>query len=121
MAVNSADPSRATVTAVAGLVLDATTEEVAEVVTEETLDETVGVVAEETLDEGEDVVDDEPSDEADDVVEDWTEADPDRSVEVPDCAVARPMRPTTPMMNERMSSVRAKELQPRATCKLSWA
>jgi hypothetical protein len=105
MAVNSADPSRATVTAVAGLVLDATTEEVAEVVTEETLDEIVRVVAEGTLDEG----------------EDWTEADPDRSVEVPDCAVARPMRPTTPMMNERMSSVRAKELQPRATCKLSWA
>ena len=40
MAVNSADPSSATVTAVALLVLDdATVVEVAEVVTEETLDE----------------------------------------------------------------------------------
>jgi hypothetical protein len=62
MAVNSADPSRATVTAVAGLVLDATTEEVAEVVTEETLDEIVGVVAEGTLDEGEDGEADEAND-----------------------------------------------------------
>jgi hypothetical protein len=119
MAVNSADPSRATVIAVALLVLDATTEEVAEVVTEEALDGTVDVVAEGTLDGGADVVDEEPSDEAEDV--DWTEDDADRSVDVPDCAVARPMRPTTPMMNERMSSMRAKKLQPRATCKVSWA
>jgi hypothetical protein len=113
MAVNSADPSRATVIAVALLVLDATTEEVAEVVTEEALDGIVDVVAEGTLDGGADVVDEEPSDEAEDV--DWTEDDADRSVDVPDCAVA------TPMMNERMSSMRAKKLQPRATCKLSWA
>jgi hypothetical protein len=102
MAVNSADPSSATVTAVALLVLDdATIEEVAEVVTEETLEEREDVVAEETL-EGEDVVDEAPSDEGGDVVEVWTEEEPDRSFEVPDCAVARPMRPTTPMMSERI-------------------
>jgi hypothetical protein len=102
MAVNSADPSSATVTAVALLVLDdATIEEVAEVVTEETLEEGEDVVAEETL-EGEDVVDEAPSDEGGDVVEVWTEEEPDRSFEVPDCAVARPIRPTTPMMSERI-------------------
>jgi hypothetical protein len=115
MAVNSADPSSATVTAVALLVLDdATVEEVAEVVTEEILDEGEDAAAEETLDEGEAVVaeetlDDEeaavdgvPSDEGEDVVEVCTVGYPDRSVEVPDCAVARPMRPTTPMMSERI-------------------
>jgi hypothetical protein len=102
MAVNSADPSSATVTAVALLVLDdATIEEVAEVVTEDRLEEREDVVAEETL-EGEDVVDEAPSDEGGDVVEVWTEEEPDRSFEVPDCAVARPMRPTTPMMSERI-------------------
>jgi hypothetical protein len=103
MAVNSADPSSATVTAVALLVLDdATIEEVAEVVTEDRLEEGEDVVAEETLEEGEDVVDEAPSDEGGDVVEVWTEEEPDRSFEVPDCAVARPMRPTTPMMSERI-------------------
>jgi hypothetical protein len=102
MAVNSADPSSATVTAVALLVLDdATIEEVAEVVTEDRLEEREDVVAEETL-EGEDVVDEAPSDEGGDVVEVWTEEEPDRSFEVPDCAVARPIRPTTPMMSERI-------------------
>jgi hypothetical protein len=145
MAVNSADPSSATVTAVALLVLDdATVEEVAEVVTEEildegedaaaeeTLDEGEAVVAEETLDdeeaavdgvpsdEGEDVVDGVPSDEGEDVVEVCTVGYPDRSVEVPDCAVARPMRPTTPMMSERIVVKEGKDVANSRNSKAVW-
>jgi hypothetical protein len=108
MAVNSADPSRATVTAVAFMVLDTPIEEVVEVVAEETLDKVEDAVEEEPPDEGEDAAEEEPLD-GEDVVEDWTE-DPDRSVEVPGCAVASAMRPTTPTMSERIVVKESKEV-----------
>ena len=79
-----------------------TLDEGEDVAAEDTLDEGEDVVAEETLDDEEVAVDEVPSDEGEDVVEVCTVGYPDRSVEVPDCAVARPMRPTTPMMSERI-------------------
>jgi hypothetical protein len=84
-------------------------------VTEETLDEREDVVA---LDEGEDVGDEEPSDDEEDVVEGWTDEDPDRSVDVPDCAVARPMRPTTPMRSERIVMKEGKDVANPSNSKL---